>query len=164
MAPPVIVKHSYKSASFRIRRRYFREHANVFKVEKQKFPRACKYLLRCAQPGLWVSVAYQAALTNHRDFQLLPLMDEPVFQSGAIDVLAESGHWSSGQSSQIELHGGLEVPSYISFQFSTVHPFFHLISCTPCGKWLIKSVGKFLFPEWTFNSRFTSYSSSSFDD
>ena len=87
---------AHKSASFLIRRRHFREHANVFKVEKQKFPRACKYLLRCAQLGLWVSVAYQAALTNHRDFQLLPLMDEPVFQSGAIDVLAESGQPAPG--------------------------------------------------------------------
>ena len=121
-------------------------------------------LVRTVQPLGLCGLPTGRQLTNHRDFQLLPLMDEPVFQSGAIDVLAESGHWSSGQSSQIELHGGLEVPSYISFQFSTVHPFFHLISCTPCGKWLIKSVGKFLFPEWTFNSRFTSYSSSSFDD
>ena len=36
-------------------------------------------------------VAYRAVLTNHRDFQLLPLMDRPgpfqSFQSGAIDVL-----------------------------------------------------------------------------
>ena len=139
----------------KLRRRHFPAHANIFWVGAH-----------CSASGpVWLcGLPTRRQLTNHRDFQLLPLMDEPVFQSGAIDVLAESGHWSSGQSSQIELHGGLEVPSYISFQFSTVHPFFHLISCTPCGKWLIKSVGKFLFPEWTFNSRFTSYSSSSFDD
>ena len=131
MAPPVIVKHSHKSASFRIRSRHFREHANVFKVEKPKFPRACKYLLRCAQLGLWVSVAYQAALTNHRDFQLLPLMDEPVFQSGAIDVLAESGQPAPGTRRPNRAPWGSQFlptfPQFLLFYFFSVPSYFFLI-------------------------------------
>ena len=108
-----------------------REHANVFKVEKQKFPRACKYLLRCAQLGLWVSVAYQAALTNHRDFQLLPLMDEPVFQSGAIDVLAESGQPAPGTRRPNRAPWGSQFlptfPQFLLFYFFSVPSYFFSI-------------------------------------
>ena len=100
----------------------------ISKVDKQAFSSSCKYFLspRCALFGLWAcGLPTGRQLTNHRDFQLLPLMDEPAFQSGAIDVLAESGHWSSGHWSQIELHGGLS--SFLHFlPFSvTFHPSFN---------------------------------------
>ena len=101
----------------------------ISKVEKQTFSSSGKYFLspRCALFGLWAcGLPTGRQLTNHRDFQLLPLMDEPVFQSGAIDVLAESGHWSSGHWSQIELHGGLS--SFLHcLPFNAFHPSFNQV-------------------------------------
>ena len=81
-------------------------------------------------------VAYRAVLTNHRDFQLLQLMDWPrpfqSFQSGAIDVLQmcqqNLGNQRWRRLGQIELCGG-EVPSYfgpVSFHLApalTLPPF-----------------------------------------